>query len=79
MKPVIIGNATLYLGDCREVIPELPQVDAIICDPPYSARCHSGHDSGAAKSRDGSDRSGLGYLALRPADVGTLAALYANA
>ena len=35
MKPVIIGNATLYLGDCREVLPTLPKVDAVITDPPY--------------------------------------------
>ena len=35
MKPVIIGNATLYLGDCREILPTLPKVDAVITDPPY--------------------------------------------
>lgn len=35
--PVIIGNATLYLGDCLEVMEGLPDgsVDAVICDPPY--------------------------------------------
>ena len=33
--PVIIGNATLYLGDCREVLPTLPRVDAVVTDPPY--------------------------------------------
>jgi len=33
--PVIIGNATLYLGDCMEVLPTLPKVDAVITDPPY--------------------------------------------
>ena len=34
--PVIIGNATLYLGDCREILPSLPAVmDAVITDPPY--------------------------------------------
>lgn len=31
----VIGNATLYLGDCMEVMPQLPRVDAIIADPPY--------------------------------------------
>lgn len=30
-----IGNATLYLGDCREILPTLPKVDACITDPPY--------------------------------------------
>lgn len=32
-----IGNATLYLGDCREILPTLGQVSAIITDPPYSS------------------------------------------
>lgn len=35
MKPVIIGNATLYLGDCMEVLPLIGRVDAVITDPPY--------------------------------------------
>jgi site-specific DNA-methyltransferase (adenine-specific)/modification methylase len=32
---VEIGNATLYLGDCTEVLSTLPKVDAVITDPPY--------------------------------------------
>lgn len=35
MTPVIIGNATLYCGDCRDILPTLPKVDAVITDPPY--------------------------------------------
>lgn len=35
MKPVVIGSATLYLGDCRDVLPTLPNVDAVITDPPF--------------------------------------------
>ena len=35
IEPVVIGNATLYLGDCREILPLLPKVDAIVTDPPY--------------------------------------------
>lgn len=37
MKPYYAdGSATLYLGDCREVLPELDlEVDCIIADPPY--------------------------------------------
>jgi DNA modification methylase len=30
-----IGDATLYLGDCREILPSLGSVDAIVTDPPY--------------------------------------------
>jgi site-specific DNA-methyltransferase (adenine-specific)/modification methylase len=30
-----IGNATLYLGDCREVLPGIGAVDAVVTDPPY--------------------------------------------
>ena len=32
-----IGNATLYLGDCREILPTLGKVDAVVTDPPYAA------------------------------------------
>jgi DNA modification methylase len=35
VNPVVIGNATLYLGDCREILSALPKVDAVITDPPY--------------------------------------------
>ena len=38
----VIGNATLYLGDCLEILPTLPKVDAVITDPPYGERTHSG-------------------------------------
>jgi DNA modification methylase len=30
-----IGNCTLILGDCREILPLLPKVDAVVTDPPY--------------------------------------------
>lgn len=30
-----IGDATLYLGDCREILPTLSGIDAVVCDPPY--------------------------------------------
>ena len=35
MRVETIGNATLYLGDCRDILPTLPKVDAVITDPPY--------------------------------------------
>lgn len=33
--PVVIGGATLYCADCRDVLPTLALVDAVITDPPY--------------------------------------------
>lgn len=30
-----IGPATLYQGDCREILPTLAKADALVTDPPY--------------------------------------------
>lgn len=35
MRVEQIGDATLYLGDCREILPTLGKVDAVVTDPPY--------------------------------------------
>ena len=31
----VIGDAVLYLGDCRAILPTLGKVDAVVTDPPY--------------------------------------------
>jgi DNA modification methylase len=61
-----IGNATLYLGDCREILPTLPRVDAVITDPPYGI----GASAGTGKyGRQKVEASGdLGWDASAPAD-----------
>jgi len=33
-----IGDCTLHLGDCLEIMPELGKVDAVVTDPPYGVR-----------------------------------------
>lgn len=59
MKPVVIGNATLYCADCLDVLPTLPKVDAVITDPPYGIRIDrvmahsSGHQSGGMAAPKG--------------------------
>jgi len=72
-----IGDATLYLGDCREILPTLQGVSHVIMDPPYSARTHAGHDAAAkgakAAGKDSAERVALGYAALSPEDVKDLA------
>jgi site-specific DNA-methyltransferase (adenine-specific)/modification methylase len=42
-----IGDCTLYLGDCRDILPTLGKVDAVVTDPPYGI----GEAAGANKSR----------------------------
>ncbi len=31
----VIGDCSMYLGDCRDVLPMLGKVDAVVTDPPY--------------------------------------------
>jgi len=38
-----IGDCTLILGDCREVLPSLAPVDAVVTDPPYGMAFRSNH------------------------------------
>jgi site-specific DNA-methyltransferase (adenine-specific) len=45
-----IGNATLYLSDCREVLPTLSGIDAVVTDPPY---CSGGFSETAKKQAPG--------------------------
>jgi DNA modification methylase len=41
----VIGNAEIWLGDCRDILPTLPKVDAVITDPPFGVRFkYESHD-----------------------------------
>lgn len=60
-SPVIIGNATLYLGDCRDILPALPRVDAVVTDPPYGIA----HSSNYGASWQGTQIAGDADTALR--------------
>lgn len=53
-QKVVIGDAELWLGDCLEILPTLPKVDAVITDPPYGL--------GDLWARDGSFASCGGRL-----------------
>jgi DNA modification methylase len=54
-----IGDATLYLGDCREILDEWPpcfRVDALVCDPPYGVGFkYASHDDSPAAYEGGYD------------------------
>ena len=51
MRVEHIGDATLYLADCRDVLPTLGKVDAVVTDPPYGigADATAFKDSGAQR------------------------------
>lgn len=52
----IAEGVTLYLGDCRDVLPTLGVVDHVITDPPYEAIMHAAKGSAARRIRtDGRD------------------------
>lgn len=53
--PVIIGDATLYLGDCREILPTLGKVDAVVTDPPYGINHVTSHGASWAGTRIAGD------------------------
>lgn len=38
-----IGGATLYLGDCIEILPTLSKAEIVVTDPPYGINYRSGH------------------------------------
>jgi site-specific DNA-methyltransferase (adenine-specific) len=55
---VEIGNATLYLGDCADILPTLDKVDAVVTDPPYGI----GEDGGRFRDRKGGNHRVLPKL-----------------
>lgn len=61
------------LGDYREVLADVGEVDAVICDPPYGERTHAGHqamvDGRRESKEDVYDRSPLGYTCWAESDV----------
>jgi DNA modification methylase len=43
MRREVIGDAVLYCADCRDVLPTLEGVDAVVTDPPYGINHSSSH------------------------------------
>ncbi len=44
-EPVVIGDAKLYCGDCKKILPMIGLVDAVVMDPPYGINYRSNHNS----------------------------------
>lgn len=55
-----IGDATLYLGDCLEILPTLPKADAVVTDPPYgTSNDASGSGGYGRRQNHGNGRDGF--------------------
>ena len=63
MRVEQIGDdATLYLGDCLEILPTLGPVDAVVTDPPYGSKeTHSAHLSSITLRNGEPARQALGF------------------
>jgi len=71
IEPVTIGNATLYLGDCRDILPTLGKVDAVV-DKSDAVVFNQQHDK-SAKRQHCAPTKGNGNLAPSQArDSGTI-------
>ena len=55
MRIETIGNATLYLGDCMEVLQTLSRVDACITDPPYGIGSWSSTGGNSLSAQEAAD------------------------
>ena len=54
MRVETIGDATLYLGDCLEILPTLGKVDAVVTDPPYGIAWEKPFIDNAARGKPNS-------------------------
>ena len=65
MRVERIGDATLYLADCMEVLPTLEKVDAVITDPPYGIN-KDGQQKSSGKHGGRKSYDFLGWDGERP-------------
>ena len=61
--PTVIGDATLYQGDCLDVMAGLGPVDHVLADPPYEAQAHKKDRRTQRSLKTGEDAS-LDFAAI---------------
>ena len=71
-----IGLATLYLGDCADILPTLGKVDAVITDPPYGIGIASNPVRQAHKKLDWDDSAPIKSIINQCIALGDLVCLW---
>ncbi len=70
-----IGDCWLIQGDCRELLPLLPKVDAVVTDPPYGEDAtHAGHLSSVLLRNGEPAGQALGFSGISADDLVSMAA-----
>lgn len=80
-EKVVIGSAELWHGDCREVLPALFGIDAVVTDPPYGIALENhGQGDGRRRVADyniaGDECQGVGLHVLQWAHANALPVLF---
>ena len=74
------GDATLYMGDCRDILPTLGRVDAVITDPPYGeSATHAGHLSSVMLKNGEPAGQALGFDGIRGDELVGMAVAWVEA
>ena len=67
------GASPIRLGRWQDVLSDV-ECDALICDPPYSAKTHDGSDAAVDFKISGANRKQIGYTPFTPDDVAAFVA-----
>lgn len=59
----------IYHGDCREILPTLPKVDAVVTDPPYGIGEAAGRNKSRGKLAEARDYGNASWDACTAQDV----------
>lgn len=68
----VIGDCTLYLADCMEVMPFLDKVDAVVTDPPYGIGESNKKGQSRGKLAKPRNYSGNNHWDNEPIDVSVI-------
>lgn len=66
LRDITIGGCRMILADCLQVLPDLEDVDHVICDPPYEDDLHAAKDkeSGHVRQDGGTLGQPLGFSGI---------------